>query len=258
MATAHLLDFSIEELVELSLPLFDFADLFFDFLVTLLKLHGLGAEHVNIVVETVVLLLGLDEGGYNFLDVRNAGSLLDLFESVFDNFEVPEVLVHQLSLLLVGVDNFEKSALEDDDGVREVRALGGFCGFLVLVHGFVFKFNHLFLLFQSQLQLLDFVIESLALVLGLSLERNDLVVGLLCDIADCDVIFVLHFGLAPAFLDLLVVARALVLGGGEFLSQHVNLEAHLLVLSLGHVQPDHLVVYHLVARGNLNLRLLFL
>jgi hypothetical protein len=49
---------------------------------------------MNIVVQTVILLLSFDESGYNLIVVGNSGGLFNLIESVFNNFNVSQILFH--------------------------------------------------------------------------------------------------------------------------------------------------------------------
>ena len=83
--------------------------------VLLLDQVDVGVEHVDVVVKGVVLLFSLDKGGYDFLNGRDTGLFLDLFKGVFDNFNISDVHIHKVLLLLVvclplGKTGFEKSS----------------------------------------------------------------------------------------------------------------------------------------------------
>lgn len=153
-------------------------------LVRFLELIGLSVEHIHIVLKTVVLLLSLDKGGNDLLDVRDTSSLLDLIEGILDDFDISQVLVHELSLLLVGLDDLIQSPLSNYDRVGEASSL--VCVSILsslLIEVLVIEFNHLILLFKLELQLLDDVLEFFLFFLMLRLESNDLIIGLLCNFA---------------------------------------------------------------------------
>ena len=70
-------------------------------LILLIDGIDLGIEHVDIVVEGVVLLFGLDEGGHDLLNILDARRLSNLVERVLDHLHVPHVHVAELFLLAV-------------------------------------------------------------------------------------------------------------------------------------------------------------
>lgn len=78
-------------------------DFIFDELILLFDHVNFRINLVNIVVERVVLLVGLDESGHDFLDRANAGLLLDLAEGIFDDVYVTDVHVHEVLLLFIVV-----------------------------------------------------------------------------------------------------------------------------------------------------------
>jgi len=112
-----------------------------DLVVLFFELHGLSAQHVNIIVQAIVLFLGLNERRHDFLNVGNTSGLLNLVKSVLDDLDVAEVLVHEFALFLVGLNNLEQPSFQNDDGIREVVPLGIGVFFLVLVDGLIIVFK---------------------------------------------------------------------------------------------------------------------
>jgi hypothetical protein len=92
-------------------------DLIFNFFIAFLELIELCIEHINVILKTVVLLFSFDESCNDFLNVGDSGGLLDLVESILNDFNVSQVLVHELSLFFVGLDNLIQSSLSNDNRV---------------------------------------------------------------------------------------------------------------------------------------------
>lgn len=241
--------------------LVDLGDLLLDFLVALLQLVVLRVEHVHVVEQAVVLLLCLDESGDDFFDVGDTSRLLDLIESVFDDFDVPEVLLHQLSLLFVRLSDLVEPSLKDYDGIRKFGSLGRLTllGVLLLTFlGVVVNQFTVFLVVETHLQLLDVGLEQILVLLMLGLERNDLIVGLLRNLGNGLVVLILLLRVLLKDLDLLVVSLALGLRRHELLPQQIDLLLQLLVSGLRHVQSDPLILHILVLGADLDLCLLLL
>ena len=73
---------------------------------------NLAGKHVDVVLECGVLLLRLDECGYNLVNRGDTRAILDLLEGVLDDPHVSNVHVHQVFLLLVVVDALIEADLE--------------------------------------------------------------------------------------------------------------------------------------------------
>jgi hypothetical protein len=74
------------------------------------------------------LLLGLDESCNDLINIGNTSGLLDLVKGVFNDLNISQVLVHELSLFLVGFNDLVQSSLQNDNGVRK----SGLSSFLAL------------------------------------------------------------------------------------------------------------------------------
>ena len=129
-------------------------DLLLDVLVLLLNHVDLGVQGVDVVVQGVVLLLGLDEGGHDFFGGGDASLLLDLRESVFDDVDVTDVHVHQVLLLLVVGGPLLESQLEEGHGVGEFTSVGRF-----ILGGSLVKALGLGLLHLGVVSLLELILE---------------------------------------------------------------------------------------------------
>lgn len=81
-------------------------DLGFNVFVELSDDVNLRVEVVDVVNKRVVLLLRLAEGRYDFFVGADAGLLLDLLEGILNNFDVSNVHIHEVLLLLVVGDPF--------------------------------------------------------------------------------------------------------------------------------------------------------
>ena len=84
------------------------------------------AELVHVVPQGIVLLLCLDEGGNDLVDVGDAGSLLDDSEGLLDNLGVAAVLGKEAGLLLILVEHILQTDFHDLNWVIEllVSAVG--------------------------------------------------------------------------------------------------------------------------------------
>jgi len=80
---------------------------------------NLRVKSVNVVVKSVVLVVGLDESGDDFISGGDTGLLFNLVESIFDNAYVSNVNIHKILLLLIFADMFGESHFHDLDWVRE-------------------------------------------------------------------------------------------------------------------------------------------
>ena len=95
------------------------------------------------------MLLCLDKSSYDFLNVGDTCSLLNLIKGILNDLDVSQVLVHQLSLLLVGLDDLIQSSLSDHDRVGETTCLVSASVLSsLLVEVLVIKFNHPILLLE--------------------------------------------------------------------------------------------------------------
>lgn len=81
-------------------------------LVDIHQVVDLLVEHVHVGEEVVVLLLALDEGVLDLLDIGQSGGLLDGVEGLVDDLHVPLVVVDELHLLLVVHDEFGEPLFE--------------------------------------------------------------------------------------------------------------------------------------------------
>lgn len=178
--------------------LIDALDLHLDFLVALFEVIVLGVERIHIVEQRVVLLLSLNERRHNLFDVRNASGLLDLIESVLNDLDVSQVLVHELSLLLVRLDDLVEAATQDHDGVRELSLsllLGGLSSFSLLLLFLLVEANSIFVTLLQRLMVVgDLTVEMVLLFFILGLQSDDLNSGVLSDTADLLETLVLLFG----------------------------------------------------------------
>lgn len=241
--------------------LINLGDLLFDLLIAFLELVILRVEHVDVVEETVVLLLGFDESGNDLLDVGDSRCLLDLVKSIFNDLDISQVLFHQLSLLFVRLSDFIEPSFQNYDRIGELLALLGLILlilFLLTLLGVVVNEFTVILVVQAHLQLLNVVFKQFFVFLMLSLQGYDLVVRFLRNLGDGLVILVKLLSLLLVGLDLLVVSLALRLGGHELLSEQVDFLLELLVPCLGHVESNALILDVLVLRIDLDPRLLLL
>ena len=222
--------------------LLDLLNLVVDVLGALLELIELSVEHVNVVLKTIVLLLSLDEGRHDLLNIGDTGGLLDLVESILDDLHISEILVHELPLLLVGLNDLIETPLTDDYGVGESCALLLAILTTILVEVLIVELDHLILLLELQLELLNNVFKLFLLLLVFGLKGDDLIIGLLSDLRNRLIILVLNFSLLLRLFDALLIPGTLILARSQLLSEHVNLPPQLLVLGLGHIKSQPLVV----------------
>ena len=88
------------------------------------------------------------------------------------------------------------------------------------------------------------------------LQRNNLIISLLRQFGHSLIVLVLQFRLLSGLLNRFIVPAALVLAGGEFFPEHIDVFAQSFILSLGHIEPNPFVIHILLGVGHLNLGLL--
>jgi len=135
-------------------------------------------QSVDVVVKSVVLVIGFNESCNNFISGGDTGLLFNLVESILDNAYVSNVNIHKIFLLLVFGDVFGESHFHDFDWVRE---FSGGAGVLLSIIGsvrfgdteFSFIFFSKFILHQ-----LNSLFEISFFSLVLSFNSQDRVVSL--------------------------------------------------------------------------------
>lgn len=191
----------------------------------------------------MILFLSFHEGCNDFLNVRDARGLLDLFEGIFNNTHITNILVHQLLLLFICGNHFVQPELQYNNWVAEITALVlVLCLLIGLIKVLVFEFDHLILHLQSVTQFLDLVLESLLLFLMLGSQGNNLIVSLLSYLLAENVLVILFLSLFLELSDVLAEVLDLVIGGGLLLTEKIDLASEFLVLCFGLVELDSLVV----------------
>ena len=214
-------------------------------LVGLTELFKLGLKGMDIVEQAVVLLFGLDESGHNLLDVGDTSGLPNLVERVLDDFDVLQVLVHQLSLLLVGFNDPVQSPLEDHHRVRvlclsrQLLRLGLLSLLVLLLLVVVVLLLSRF--GQRLIVALNDHIKAVLFLLKLSHNGDDLDSSLLSDSSNGQALLVLKFSLTLDLIDLLYDFDLLLLGRGKFLSHGVDFLSHGLVSGASCIEEDSLV-----------------
>jgi len=89
-------------------------------LIVLLIHINLGINLIVVVIERIILLVSLDEGGDDFLYGTNTGLSLNLSESIFNNVHISNIHVHQILLFLIVSGPFLKSQLQKGGWVRKL------------------------------------------------------------------------------------------------------------------------------------------
>lgn len=203
--------------------------------VLLFELISVCSEQVNIVVERLVLLLGLDERSDDFLRGRDASRLLDLFEGVLKDLHVPQVLRHQSVLFLVSGDDLRQAQLENLNAVagRPSRLLR--LGVDVLGGAFLLALG-LVLSVENLVHFLDLSLEVELVLLEFGLERNRMVHVLLCESLVLLILGVLLLALALDVISLALQLGALCLHIGQLLTHDIDLLAKVVVLCASLVQ----------------------
>ena len=145
----------------------------------------LSIEHVDIIVEGIVLLLGLNEGCHDLLNILNARRLSDLVERVLDHLYIPHVHVAEMFLLTVVLGPAVESQFKDCGRVGELLGASSLLVLwirllliVLLIHCQYLK-TALLLLLEPLLEPLDLGLETELPVLVIGLQCQDLIVGLL-------------------------------------------------------------------------------
>ena len=212
--------------------------------VLLFDVVDLRVQQVDVVVEGVVLLLSLDEGGDDFLSRGDTSLLLNLGESILNDVDVPNVHVHEVLLLFVVVGPLLESELQNSSGVCELTTSSLLRLLDLTSHGFGFGLLHLRLvsLLELFLEIIDLLLEVHFLGFVLGLEGEDLIVGILRDSLGLlgSLIELQGFlvNLTELFVVALIYARLVPL----LFSHDVDLLAKILVLRLKLVVLDEVLV----------------
>ena len=93
-------------------------------LVVLFNSISLLIQQINVVVQTVILVLCLDECCHDFFNVRYSTGVFDLLESLLYDLTVFTVLVNQGFLFSIDSCDFLNSTLQNSDGVGKLLRLG--------------------------------------------------------------------------------------------------------------------------------------
>lgn len=223
-----------------------FLNLFFDDVVLLFDVIDFRVEQVDVVQQTVVLLFGFDESANNFFGRTNTGLLLNLRKGIFDDVDVSNIHVHQILLLLVVVDPFLESELQDHGRIGEsITASSSLLLFLRLTRdGFGLGLLHFGLVsfLELLLKFLDFSFEVNLFGLMLGLECKNLIVGILRDSSSLLGSFVdlksFLINCVKLFVETLIYARLISL----LFSHDVNLLSEILIVRLEFIVLDEVLI----------------
>ena len=121
-----------------------------NFLIWLLQLVSLCAQHINIVVQTIVLFFSLDKRSNNFFNWWNASRFFNLLKSIFYNFNVSYVLIHKSFFFFICCYNFSQSHFKNNNMVGNWinRSLLLASSVFSRVHFVCFKYHIAFIFLQ--------------------------------------------------------------------------------------------------------------
>ena len=88
-------------------------------LIVVLQGIGLLIQHIDVIKQTVVLILSFDKSCNDFINVRNTRVVFDLIEGLLYDCRISHVLVHDPLLLFVDGHDLVNSELQDHNGVGE-------------------------------------------------------------------------------------------------------------------------------------------
>jgi len=155
-----------------------------DFLKNLLILlfnHvNLGGNLIDVIIEGIILLVSLDEGGDDFLNRTNTSLSLNLSKRIFDNMYISNIHVHQILLFLIVSGPFLKSQLQKGGWVGKLtgsssRCISSSCssnlGFGLLEFSVIFFSKFL-------LKILNAILEFVFLLFILCFQGKNLIVKL--------------------------------------------------------------------------------
>jgi len=191
-------------------PFLDFLNLVLNLFIGLFELVELSIEHIDVILQAVILLFGLDKSGNDFLNIRNTRGLLDLVKGVFNDLHVTQVLVHQFSFLLIGLNDLVESPFSNHDRIGEASGFISTVLTSFLIKIFIIKFKNFFFFLQFQLQFLNNIFKFFFFLLILNLEDNNLIIGLLNNTGNQLIIFILDFSVFLQLFNLFFIRFYLV------------------------------------------------
>ena len=215
-------------LLGVRLQLHHLVNLLPDLAVQVLQLVCLIRKFVHVVEERVVLLFCLDERSHDLVDCRDTSGFFDLLESIFDDFDIPQVLIHESLLLSVGGDNLGKTKFQDGQRVLELPVL---CFFFRRRRRLVI-FNLIFFLLFVELLLVafDFCFEVVSVFLVFCPECDCLIDLLFGETLAEEGPVVLLLCLAVHLRSQVLQSFGLTILVHNLAAEHVDLPLRLLVL----------------------------
>jgi hypothetical protein len=205
-------------------------DLITDLLILLINHIDVRVKRVHVVEERVVLLLSLDEGGNDLLNRADTSSLLNLVEGVLDHLDVTGVHIHERALFSVlGLPSLE-TGLHKSYRVGELLSAGAVLYFDTFGLGLL-EFAVVTLL-KLLLQVEDFVLKSELVDIVLSLQGQNLIVGVLAEALAVVSEAIDFLDFVDVFTNFFVVDFINAPLVAELLSPGVNLLAERLILRL--------------------------
>ena len=232
-------------------------DILVSYGILLLKQVALLAQLVHVVPECVVLLLRLNEGCYNLVNVRDARALLNNFEGLFNHLRVPGVLCQQSGLFLVFVANILQPNFKNFDWV--VKLLVCTVSFALLtIEVVLFDRLCVVTVLKTFLELFDLNLELLFPILRLSLEGKNPVVMLSGGLGEADALPVGSGSGGLKIVDLLLHGIDRVLGEDDLLAHDIYLNLQVVVFANRVVQPHFLILKLVVERLSLYVFLVLL
>ena len=108
-----------------------------NFIIALLKQISLCAQHVHIIVQTIVLFLCFNKWSHSLLNRANPCCFFDLIKSIFHSTHITNVLIHQLFLTFISCDNFCQSEAQHVNMVTELTNLFVFIACILLLLAFI-------------------------------------------------------------------------------------------------------------------------
>ena len=184
-------------------------------------------EHVDVVVQGVVLLLSLDKSSYNLINIRHSTVGLNLIESLLDNLSIANILINKSFLLAVNSSDSAHLNLQDLNWICEIITSSVI--FICHLHSIVIYFLNVVLLFQSLLELFDLMFKFLFLAFSFTLQRKNLIVDFSSNSKVCyRLIRVLGYVCFKIFNSVLHFLSG-SFRKGDFLSHNIDLNLELIV-----------------------------
>lgn len=98
-------------------------NLFPNLFIRLLQMISLRIKHINIIIQTIILFFRLNKRSNNLFNILNTSSLFNLIKSIFNDLNIPNILIHKFLLLFISSYYLIQPQLEYSHWITKISCL---------------------------------------------------------------------------------------------------------------------------------------